>query len=47
VDQLHSDTVALSSPQEETIPPVRTFESRKRRLPRGGFNDELVAVLFA
>src|SRR5207244_3718624 len=28
------DNVALSSPQGETIPPVRTFESRKRRILR-------------
>ena len=47
MDQLHSHNVALSSLQEETIPPVRTSESRKRRLPRGGFNDELGVVLFA
>ena len=30
-----SNNVALSSPQGETIPPVRTFEFRKRRIRRG------------
>jgi hypothetical protein len=30
-----SNSVALSSPQGETLPPVGTFESRKRRIRRG------------